>query len=194
MPRKPAQPDPEPSGDGAEATAPPSVEPAAAAPATEPVPSAVPPSFLDRVRDNRMGPLTAALLVALVVALLLAVLVPDRPNLYAYSVLALLLTAAVGFTVRYLSDARGMRAQATAFVATAIGIHVMATTGTIHGVGGGAASGLLARVGLEGPGFDDALLAALATPAISVGGLLSGLAAAIIVGWGRREAGDDAGR
>ncbi|WP_296664731.1 hypothetical protein [Demequina sp.] len=203
MPRKPAASKPEPTPEGAAAS---SAEPAAAEPAapTEPVPTqespavasapvqaaapaALPPSFLDRVRANRMGPLTAGLAVALLVALLLAVLVPERPNLYAYSVLALLLTAAVGFTVRYLTRSRGLWSQGTAFVATAIGIHVMSITGTLDGVGGGAAAGLLSQIGLSGPGFDDALLGALATPAVSTGGVLCGLVAAIIVGWGKRE-------
>ena len=156
-------------------------------PTPEPAPkaTAAPPSVLERVRDNRMGPLAAALAVALAVALLLAVLVPSRPNLYAYTVLGVLLTAAVGFTVRYLSHERGMRAQVIAFLATVIGVHVMAVAGTLDGLGGGVADAVIAQLGIDGPGFDDALLGAFATPALSTGGVLCGLAAAIIAGWGR---------
>lgn len=199
MPRKPAasapEPDPTPQPASAPADLPPSVPPAADVPGTEPaattqpVPTAassLPPSVLDRVRDNRMGPLAAALGVALLVALLLAVLVPNRPNLYAMTVLGLLLTAAVGFTVRYLSRERGLRAQAAALIATAIGLHVMGVTGTLDGAGSGE-RGMVSLLGIEGPGFDDALLGALATPAVSTGGVVCGLIAAIIVGWGPRS-------
>lgn len=156
-------------------------------PAVAPAHAAARPSALDRVRDNRMGPLAAALGVSVVVALLLSVLVPGEPNLYAYVILGLLVTAAVGFTVRYLSRSHGLLTQVTAFVATALGLHIMGVTGAIDGVSPG---GLLETIGLTGPGFDDALLAALATPAVSAGGILCGLVAAIIAGWGPRETGD----
>ncbi|WP_062311993.1 hypothetical protein [Demequina rhizosphaerae] len=173
----------------------PAAEPAApAAPAAEPVaPAAAPvasstsPSVLERVRTNRVGPLAAALTVALVVALLLAILVPSEPNLYASVLLGLLLTAAVGFTTRYLSREHGLLTQLTAFVATVIGVHIMAVTGSIDGVVSGGAGQLLELIGASGPGFDDALLAALATPAVTTGGILAGLVAAIIAGWGPRD-------
>ena len=187
MPRKPAQPqDPiepaEPVG-GASPEVPPTVPPpvpAAAAP-TEAIPAPAAPSFLERLRRNRMGTLTAALTVAVIAGLLLAILVPSTPQLYATVLLGLLLTAAVGFTVRYLAADRGLRAQGIAFLATALGVHVMAITGAIDGSGAGE---LLEIIGAEGPGFDDALLAALATPAVSAGGVLAGLVAAIVAGWG----------
>ncbi|WP_062517682.1 hypothetical protein [Demequina gelatinilytica] len=169
------------------------VDPTAAAPTPEVVPaepapaaSSVPPSLLEKVRSNRTGPLAAGLGVAFAVALLLAVLVPNVPNLYALTVLGLMLTAAVGFTVRYLSHERDLKAQAVGFVATLLGIHIMGVTGTIDTTGGGL-DGLLGLIGAEAPGFDDALLGALATPAVSAGGVLCGLIAAIIVGWGPRE-------
>jgi len=156
----------------------------AAAAGTPRAHAAAQPSVLERVRMNAVGPLAAGLGVALVVALLLAVLIPDEPNLYAFTVLGLLLTAAVGFTVRYLSHHRGLMSQVTAFVSTVIGLHVMAVTGVVDGLAGG---GVVAELLDRGPGFDDALLAALATPAVSTGGILCGLVAAIIVGWGDRE-------
>lgn len=140
-------------------------------------------SFLESVRRNRMGALTAALVVALLLGLLLSVLVPSQPGALAMILLGALMTAAVGFTVRYLSVAQGLLTQVVAFVATVIGVHVMSVTG--------AASGsipLLEQLG-GGPSFDDALLLALATPAISAGGVLAGLVAAIIVGWGPKPVG-----
>lgn len=205
MPRKPAQP-PVPDGSADDAAQPVElvepaatvepaapVEPAASSPAmpptvpptptTEAIPTPLPPSFLERLRRNRMGALTASLTVGLVAGLLLAVLVPSKPNLYAMVLLGLLITAAVGFTVRYLATCHGLRTQATAFLGAVVGIHVMAVTGTVNGTADG---GVVAMLGLEGPGFDDALLAALATPAVSTGGLLAGLVAAIIAGWGTR--------
>ncbi|WP_062305144.1 hypothetical protein [Demequina subtropica] len=153
-----------------------------------PVASSAPPSVLERVRSNRTGPLAAGLGVAFAVALLLAVLVPNVPNLYALTVLGLLLTAAVGFTVRYLSHERDLMAQGAGFIATLLGIHIMGVTGTIDTTGSGL-DGLLGLIGAEAPGFDDALLGALATPAVSAGGVLCGLIAAIIVGWGPRDRG-----
>ncbi|WP_062298520.1 hypothetical protein [Demequina maris] len=161
--------------------------PEAAPPAPAPAASSVPPSVLERVRANRVGPLAAALTVAVVVALLLAILVPSEPNLYASVLLGLLLTAAVGFTTRYLSREHGLLTQLTAFVATVIGVHLMAVTGSIDGVASGGAGQLLELIGASGPGFDDALLTALATPAITTGGIIAGLVAAIIAGWGPRD-------
>jgi len=164
----------------------------ASAPAAAPAaPASTPPappapgstSALDRVRANRMGSLTAGLVVAVVIGLLLSVLVPNEPSLLAIVILGTLLSAAVGFTVRYLATCRGPRRQAEAFVATALGVHLMTVTGVV-----GGEIPLLAQLGAEGPGFDDAVLAALATPPVSMGGLLAGLTAAIIVGWGARPA------
>lgn len=192
MARKPVQPsDPEDAAESQPAPvapspeAPPSVPPTtpAAAP-TEAIPAPMPPSVLERMRRNRMGSLVASLTVGLVVGLLLAVLVPGEPNLYAMVLLGVLVTAAVGFTTRYLSLTRRLPAQAVAFAGTVLGIHVMAVTGAVDGIGGGR---LLEMIGAEGPGFDDALLAALATPAVSTGGVLAGFAAAIIAGWGPRD-------
>ncbi|WP_084124306.1 hypothetical protein [Demequina sp. NBRC 110054] len=148
------------------------------------VPPGAPRSILDRWRQNRMGALAAGLIVAVAVGLLLSVLVPSDPNLLAYVLLGLLVTAAVGATVRYLSPERGLLDQAAAFVAAALGVHLMIVTGAVNSAG----SGLLEDVlGVSGPGFDDALMAALGLPMVSTGVLLSGVVAAIIVGWGPRE-------
>ncbi|WP_062463304.1 hypothetical protein [Demequina soli] len=172
------QPEPEPEGAAAPDHAP-APDPAAA--------SSPPPSVLERVRRNRVGALAAGLLVALAAGLLLAILVPTDPNLLALTLLGALLTAAVGFTVRELSPRRGLLDQGAAFVATVMGVHVMAVTGTLDGIGGGLAKQVLSMIGATGPGYDDALLASLASPAFSTGGILCGLAAAIIVGWGPRR-------
>ncbi|MDN4474958.1 hypothetical protein QQX09_03700 [Demequina sp. SYSU T00192] len=189
-PEEPGVPAEQPAAEpAATAEMPAAAEPAPGAPAAAPAASSVPPSVLERVRSNRTGPLAAALLVALVVALLLAILVPSEPNLYASVLLGLLLTAAVGFTTRYLSREHGLITQATAFVATVLGVHVMAVTGSIDGVVSGGAGQLLELIGASGPGFDDALLTALATPAVTTGGILAGLVAAIIAGWGPRGRG-----
>ncbi|WP_062384145.1 hypothetical protein [Demequina iriomotensis] len=181
------QPDPVPAPDPA--TEPTPAYESGPADAQEPVlPVAYepPPSFLERVRTNRTGSLAAALVVALAVALLLAILVPDAPNLYALTLLGALMTAAVGFTVRYLAHDHGLVDQGIAFVATLLGVHVMTVTGVFDGLGSGGVRQLLEAVGGSGPGFDDALLASLATPAVSTGGVLAGLVAAVIVGWGPR--------
>lgn len=154
-----------------------------AVPLAQPAHAAPRPSVLERVRENRMGPAAATLGVGLVVALLLAVLVPGSPNLYASLVLGLLVTAAVGFTARTLAGERGWEGIATAFLSAVIAVHVLAVTGTVNGAGPGE---LLEQIGVQGPGFDDAILAALATPPVSTGGLLAGLVAGLIAGWGRR--------
>ncbi|WP_062518652.1 hypothetical protein [Demequina silvatica] len=164
-------------------------EPAGASSLPPEAPRQEPPSVLERVRRNRVGALAAGLGVAVVVALLLAILVPGEPNLYASALLGLLVTAAVGFTVRYLAVDRGWAGQGAAFLATVIGVHLMGVTGTLNGLGSGrgAGRGMMAQLGFSGIGFDDALLAALATPAVSTGGVLAGLVAAVIVGWGPRD-------
>lgn len=165
----------------------PTPEPAAATP--PPAPPA--PSVLGRLRGNRMGAVLGGLIVALVVGALLSVLVPDSQLLLELALLGLGEAFAVGFTVRYLSECRGIKTQLTAFVLTAIGVHVLATTGMVNQqignledlagpLGGGLASGL---------GWDDALLTALATPAVSTGAVICGLVAAIIAGWGPRGEG-----
>jgi len=170
----------------ATAQAPEATAPAPAAPAASPGGSG---SFLDKVRDNRMGTLTAALVVALVAGLLLSVLVPNEPGLLAMVILSTAIAAAVGFTVRYLAHCRGLRQQVIALIATVIGVHVMSVTGAVGGeipvVGDFIDAGIA---------FDDALLAALATPALSTGAFLSGLIAAIIAGWGERKPGNLHGR
>ncbi len=139
-------------------------------------------SVLDGVRDNPVGPLFAGLLVALAVGLLLSVLVPDEPSALAMIILGVLVAASVGFTVRLLSSARGLRNQVDAFLAAVVGVHVMAITGTV-----GGDIPVLSELGASGPGFNEALLIALATPAASAGTLLAGLTAAIIVGWSRNR-------
>lgn len=139
------------------------------------------PSYLDRVRANRMGPLAAALVIGGLVGLLLSMLVPNPSNVWALMLLGILVAAAVGFGVRYLSVTRGWRAWAPALVGTVMGVHLMAVTGTVSGI---SFDGLPAFLKMSGPGFDDALLAAFATPAVSMGTILAGLVAAIIAGWG----------
>lgn len=166
-------------------TVPPSVPPAspAASPITDEVPTAAytDRSVLGRVRANRTGALLASLVVALAVGLLLSVLVPSEPNVLALIILGTLEAAAVGFTVRYLSVCRGLRAQVTALVVAGLGVHLMTVTGSVD-------SSLPSLPGLgSGIGFNEALLAALATPPISAGTLLAGLVAAIIAGWGQRS-------
>ena len=55
-------------------------------------------------------------------------------------------------------------------------------------VGGLLSSVLAGAKGVGGGlGWDDAVMSALATPAISTGAILCGLVAAIIAGWGVRE-------
>lgn len=139
-------------------------------------------SILDSVRANPMGPVTAGLIVAIAVGLLLSVLVPNDPSVLAMVILGTLLAAAVGFAVRYLSAVpeRGLRRQLEALIATAVGVHLMSVTGTV-----GGEIPLLSDLGAAGPGFNEALLVAFATPAVSTGALLAGLTAAIIVGWAR---------
>lgn len=136
-------------------------------------------SVLDSLRHNRMGTLTVALVVALVMGLLLSVLVPRQLEALAMVLLGIALAAAVGFSVRYVSLGKGVLTQATALVATLLGVHVMAVTGGASGT-----IPLLESLGATGPSFGDVLLLALATPAISAGGVLAGLVAAIIAGWG----------
>ena len=142
------------------------------------------PSYLDRVRLNRMGPLAAALVIGGLVGLVLSMLVPSPANVWALMLLGTLVAAAVGFGVRYLSYSGSWRAQVPAFLGTVLGAHLMAVTGTINGFG---FDNLPKMLNFSGPGFDDALLGALATPAVSTGTILAGLIAAIIVGWGPRD-------
>ena len=142
------------------------------------------PSYLDRVRLNRMGPLAAALVVGGLVGLLLSMLVPSPPNVWALMLLGTLIAAAVGFAVRYLSYSGTWRAQLPAFLGTVLGVQIMTVTGTVSGLG---FDRLPAMLQVKGPGFDDAFLVALATPAVSTGTILAGLIAAIIVGWGPRD-------
>jgi hypothetical protein len=180
MPRTPATPAPEPvepavpaaSGVPEEATTQPTVVYAPA------------PSYLDRVRANRMGPLAAALLIGGLFGLLLSMLVPNPANVWALILLGTFVAVAVGFGVRYLSYSRSWAGQVPAFLGTVFGVHLMAVTGTLDGLG---FEKLPAMLRMSGPGFDDALLGALATPAVSTGTLLAGLVAAIIAGWGPRE-------
>lgn len=137
-------------------------------------------SILDGVRANPMGPAAVGLAVAIGIGLLLSVLVPSDPNTLALVILGVLLSAAVGFSMRYLSVLRNAARQLEALVITVIGVHVMSVTGAL-----GGDVPLLSQLGVSGPGFNEALLAALATPPVSTGGLIAGIVAAIIVGWGR---------
>lgn len=169
--RKPAsQPEPEPTE-------------AVTAPVTEPVAAPAHPSILERLRRNRMGALTGGLVVALAVAMLLSILVPDQQLLLAFIILGIAEGVAVGAAVRFLSVERGLLTQVSAFVAAVIGTHVLGTTGMINQKLGDL-GGLLGGSFTSGLGWDDALLAAFATPAISTGAVLTGLLAAIIAGWG----------
>lgn len=142
------------------------------------------PSYLDRLRANRMGPLAAALVIGGLVGLLLSMLVPSPANVWALMLLSVLVAAAVGFGVRYLSVTRSWAAIVPAFIGTVFGVHIMAVTGTINGLGFDKLPDMLK---ISGPGFDDALLGALATPAVSTGTILAGLIAAIIAGWGPKD-------
>ena len=137
-------------------------------------------SVLDGVRANRVGPPAVGLAVALGIGLLLSVLVPSDPNALALSILGVLLAAAVGFSMRYLSVLRNVARQFEALVLTAVGVHVMAITGAMS-----VDIPMLSQFGVSGPGFNEAFLTALAIPPVSTGGLIAGIVAAIIVGWGR---------
>lgn len=142
------------------------------------------PSILDRVRANRVGAFAVGLGISILVGLLLSILVPGKPNVLALMLLGTFVAAAAGFTVRYLTHSRGMKTQGIAFVAAAIGVHIMGVTGMVNGAGLGQIGGLL---GAGKPGFGDAFLIALALPAVSTGVVISGFVAAIIAGWGKRE-------
>jgi len=187
-PRSPATPEPVQTpvveAPAAEATAP--VAPVYATPVAQA------PSVLERLRRNRMGAVLGGFVVAIPLALLLSVLVPNSNLLLALTLLGLAESLAVGFTVRYLSGCRGLRHQVTAFVLATIGVHLLATTGMVNQKLGDV-SGLLSSVlggskGVGGSlGWDDAVMSALATPAVSTGAILCGLVAAIVAGWGVRE-------
>lgn len=159
--------------------------------ATVGVPAPQTPSVLERLRRNRMGAVLGGLIVALAVALLLSVLVPDTNLLLALGILGLAEAFAVGFTVRYLSGCRGLRHQITAFVLATAGVHVLATTGIVNQKLGDVSAllsgGFGGSGGGSGLGWDDALVGAFATPAVSTGAVLCGLVAAIIAGWGVRD-------
>jgi hypothetical protein len=156
-----------------------------------PPPTPPAPSILGRLRGNRMGAVLGGLIVALVLGALLSVLVPDSQLLLALALLGLGEAFAVGFTVRYLSECRGLKTQLTAFVLTGVGVHVLATTGMINQQIGnlGDLMGSLGGSRGSGLGWDDAMLGALATPSISTGAVVCGLVAAIIAGWGPRGEG-----
>ncbi|MGC4175618.1 hypothetical protein [Demequina sp.] len=180
MPRTPANQTPDPTPEPEPTPVRAAAEPAAA----DPVVYLPAPSILDRVRANQMGPLAAALVVGGLVGLLLSMLVPNPSNVWALMLLATLVAAAVGFAVRYLSFTRDWRAWVPAFLGTVLGVHVMAVTGTISGI---SFDNLPDMLKLNGPGFDDALLGAFVTPAVSMGTILAGLVAVIVTGWGPRD-------
>lgn len=171
----------------------PEPEPTAESAATPPPPAQQSPSVLGRLRSNRMGAVLGGLIVALLLGALLSVLVPDSQLLLALALLGLAEAAAVGFTVRYLSECRGLKTQLTAFVLTAVGVHVLATTGIVNQQIGSLTdlAGPLGRGLGSGIGWDDALVGAMATPAVSTGAVVCGLIAAIIAGWGPRSEGHD---
>jgi len=161
--------------------------------ASAPAPGDVPPSVVGRLRRNRMGAVLGGLIVAVAFGLLLSIFVPDSNLLLALSVLGLAESLAVGFTVRYLTDWRGLTTQLTAFVLATIGVHLMVTTGMVNQAAGSVGSlvdGLMGGRGggASGIGWDDAALGALATPAVSTGAVVCGLIAAIVAGWGTRIA------
>lgn len=171
-----------------------------ASPAAAPV--TPPPSVLERLRRNRMGAVLGGLVVAIALGLLLSIFVPDEHLLLALVVLGLAEAVAVGFTVRYLTVSRGLDTQLTAFALTAIGVHLMVTTGMVNQAIGDVGSmvgdllgqGAGPRSGAgSGLGWDDAVITALATPTMSTGAIVCGLIAAIIAGWGV-SAGLDRGR
>lgn len=137
-------------------------------------------SALESLRRNPVGTLLGGLVVALAVGLLLSVLVPEEPNVLALILLGLFEAAAVGFAVRALAADRGLVTQVVALILTVLGVHVMVVTGMAGGGPLGAAG-----FGGGGVGFGDSLLVALATPAASAGGVIAGLVAVVIVGWGR---------
>lgn len=139
-------------------------------------------SILDGVRANPMGPAAVGLAVSIGIGLLLSVLVPSDPNTLALVILGVLLSAAVGFSMRYLSVLRNAARQLEALVLTVVGVHVMSVTGALN-----IDLPFLSEFGISGPGFNESLLAALATPPVSTGGLIAGVVAAIIVGWGSAD-------
>lgn len=174
-------------------SAPVTTAPAAAAPASQPPVSQPPvsPSVLERLRRNRMGAVLGGLLVALAVGMLLSIFVPDSNLLLALAILGLAEAFAVGFTVRYLTECRGLATQVTAFVLAALGTHVLVTTGMVNQAIGDLSSSLGdllggSSAGASDFGWDDSLIAALATPSVSTGAIVCGLVAAIIAGWGAR--------
>jgi len=139
-----------------------------------------------------MGAVLGGLVVAMAAGFLLSIFVPDSNLLLALAVLGLAEAFAVGFTVRYLSECRGRTTQLTAFVLAALGVHVLVTTGMVNqaiGDLGSVVGGLLNQGAgaTSGLGWDDALISAFATPAISTGAVVCGLVAAIIAGWGPRS-------
>lgn len=139
-------------------------------------------SFLDSIRATSMGPAVTGAVVALVLALLLSVLVPSDPGALAMIILGTLLALGVGFAVRYVVPDRRSRHALEAFLAAAVGVHLMSVTGMATGE-----LPLLSQLGTQGPGFNEALLIALSTPPVSAGGVLAGALAAIVVGWGPRR-------
>lgn len=176
----------------AAATAPAAAQAVVPAPEAAVAPVHHSPSVLERLRRNRMGAVLGGLIVAIAVALLLSVLVPDSNLLLALSILGLAEAFAVGFTVRYLAGCRGLRHQLTAFVLATVGVHVLATTGMVNQKFGDLSAMLAGALkgapgGGVGFGWDDALVSALATPAVSTGAILCGFIAAIIAGWGVRD-------
>lgn len=139
-------------------------------------------SVLDGVRANPMGPVTVGLGIAIGIGLLLSVLVPSEPNALAMTILGVLLAAAIGFSMRYLSAGPNVARQIEALVVTVIGVHIMSVTGALN-----IDLPVLSQLGMSGPGFNETVLAALATPPVSTGGLIAGVVAAIIVGWGSQR-------
>ncbi|WP_084129294.1 hypothetical protein [Demequina sp. NBRC 110055] len=148
-----------------------------AAPATT---ASASPSVLERVRRMPMAPAAVVLGLALVLGVLLSFLVPDDPDALALLVLGAAVAAATGFTARTLSRTADAWSLATSAVAAIFGVHVMAATGIV-----GGENEALSMIGAAAPSFNEALLAALATPPVSAGTLLAGAVAALIVGWGR---------
>lgn len=141
--------------------------------------------FIGSLKSNAMGPLVSGLVVALLFGFALSFLIDGRADFWALAILGTLVAVATGTVVR-LVGRRGLVDQVVAFVATVIGVNTMAVRGLADV---DVPEALEDFLDISGPSFTDSLLAAYAAPVVSVGVILAGLIAVIIVGWGPRDAG-----
>ncbi len=125
-------------------------------------------SFVEALRINRVGALLSGLVVMLFVALLLSSAVPQDINVVIELLLILLLSAAIGFAVRYTSPNQGAATLGTAAFLAAIGTPIMLVTGSAKG------------------SFGEALLQSFATDYLAVASAFAAVIAVICAGWGRR--------